>query len=84
LALGITLVAGLLMVSRMRYWSFKAAPVSERVPFLWVPILVVIFVLLAIDTPRVLFGIAVMYVLSGPIFWLAARGRPPRPPAAAA
>lgn len=83
LALGITVVAGLLMVSRLRYWSFKAAPVSERVPFLWVPVLVVIFVLLAIDTARVLFGIAVMYVLSGPIFMLVARGRAPRPPAPA-
>ncbi|HVF33920.1 MAG TPA: CDP-diacylglycerol--serine O-phosphatidyltransferase [Candidatus Saccharimonadia bacterium] len=83
LALGITVVAGLLMVSRVRYWSFKAAPVSERVPFLWVPVLVVIFVLLAIDTPRVLFGIAVIYVLSGPILLLAARGRTPRPPAIA-
>ena len=78
LALAVTIMAGLMMVSRVRYWSFKAAPVSERVPFLWVPVLVVIFVLLAIDTPRVLFGIAVMYVLSGPIFWLAGRGRPPR------
>ena len=81
LALAVTVVAGLMMVSRVRYWSFKAAPASERVPFLWVPVLVVIFVLLAIDTPRVLFGIAVMYVLSGPILWLAARGRPPRVPA---
>ncbi|HET9484681.1 MAG TPA: CDP-diacylglycerol--serine O-phosphatidyltransferase, partial [Xanthomonadales bacterium] len=61
------------------YWSFKGAPVSERVPFLWVPVLVVIFVLLAIDTPRVLFGIAVMYVLSGPIFALVGRGRPRLP-----
>ena len=79
LALGVTIAAGLLMVSRVRYWSFKGAPVSERVPFLWVPVLVVIFVLLAIDTPRVLFGIAVMYVLSGPIFALVGRGRPRLP-----
>ena len=79
LALAVTVLAGLLMVSRVRYWSFKAAPVSERVPFLWVPVLIVIFVALAIDTPRVLFAIAVMYTLSGPILWLAGRGRPPRP-----
>jgi len=76
LALAVTTIAGILMVSRIRYWSFKAAPVSDRVPFLWVPVLLVVFVALAIDTPRVLFGIAVMYVLSGPIFWLAGRGRP--------
>ena len=82
LALAVTVVAGLLMVSRVRYWSFKAPTAPQRVPFLWVPVVVVVFVLLAIDTPRVLFGIAVMYVFSGPIFWMLGRGRPARPASA--
>jgi CDP-diacylglycerol--serine O-phosphatidyltransferase len=63
-------VAGLLMVSRVRYFSFKAWPKSDRVPFIWIPAVVLILVALAVDTPRVLFAIAVLYVLSGPVMTL--------------
>ena len=66
----IAVVAGLLMVSNVRYFSFKAWPRSDRVPFIWVPIVLLVFVALAVDTARVLFGIAVAYVLSGPILTL--------------
>jgi len=81
----VAIVAGLLMVSRVRYFSFKSWPRSDRVPFIWIPAVVLILVALAVDTPRVLFGIAVLYVLSGPVMTLwgiqhnrrqrAARGR---------
>ena len=43
---------------------------SDRVPFIWIPAVVLILVALAIDPPRVLFGIGVVYVLSGPIMTL--------------
>ena len=66
----IAIVAGLLMVSRFRYFSFKAGPKSDRVPFIWIPIAMLILVALAVDTPRVMFAIAVLYVLSGPIMTL--------------
>lgn len=66
----VAIVAGLLMVSRFRYFSFKSAPTSDRVPFVWIPVAMLILVALAIDPPRVLFGIAVVYVLSGPILTL--------------
>lgn len=66
----IAVVAGLLMVSNVRYYSFKAWPVSDRVPFIWIPAALLIFVALAVDPARVLFGIAVAYVLSGPIMTL--------------
>ncbi len=66
----LAIVAGLLMVSRVRYFSFKAWPKSDRVPFIWIPAAMLILVALAIDTPRVLFAIAVLYVLSGPIMTL--------------
>ena len=39
-------------------------------PFIWVPVVLLIFVALAVDTARVLFGIAVLYVLSGPVMTL--------------
>lgn len=66
----LAVAAGLLMVSRIRYFSFKSWPVSERVPFLWIIAVVLILVLLAVDTARVLLGIGVAYVLSGPIVTL--------------
>lgn len=66
----IAVVAGLLMVSNVRYFSFKSWPTSDRVPFIWIPAALLIFVALAVDTARVLFGIAALYVLSGPIMTL--------------
>lgn len=63
----IAIFAGLLMVSRVRYFSFKAWPLSDRVPFIWIPALVVVFGALAVDPPRVLLVVAVLYVLSGPV-----------------
>lgn len=72
-ALALTLVAGLLMVSRVRYFSFKSWPRHDRVPFLWVIVALLILVLLAIDTADVLFVIALVYVVSGPV--MTAMGR---------
>jgi CDP-diacylglycerol--serine O-phosphatidyltransferase len=66
----VAIVAGLLMVSRVRYFSFKAWPTSDRVPFIWIPAAMLILVALAVDPPRVLFAIAVLYVLSGPALTL--------------
>jgi CDP-diacylglycerol--serine O-phosphatidyltransferase len=68
LALVLAVVAGLLMVSRFRYFSFKSWP--ERVPFLWMILLVLAVVALAVDTARVIFAIAVIYVVSGPVMTL--------------
>lgn len=67
--------AGLLMVSRFRYYSFKTWPRSEKVPFFWIPIVVLILVLLAMNPPRVLFGIALVYASSGPVITLWGRWR---------
>ncbi len=62
--------AGLLMVSNVRYFSFKAWPRSDRVPFIVGPIALLVIVALVVDPARVLFGIAVLYVLSGPVMTL--------------
>ena len=81
----IAIVAGLLMVSRFRYYSFKSWPRSDKVPFFWLILIVLILVALAMNPPRVLFGIAVIYALSGPVVtvWGRTRARSrhePRPP----
>lgn len=66
----LAVVAGLLMVSRVRYFSFKAWPRHDKVPFVWIILAVLIVVALALDTAVVLLIIATLYVLSGPVLTL--------------
>lgn len=81
LALGVTVISALLMVSRVRYTSFKSLPLAERVPFITVLLALGVFVALAIDPPHVLLGIAGLYLLSGPVGWAWGRlRRKPRTP----
>ncbi len=65
LALPITVLTGLLMVSRFRYYSFKTIPFRENVSFIWVLLLVLVFVLLTIKTAWVLFVVFTAYAVSG-------------------
>jgi len=60
-----TIVLGILMFSRIRYFSFKAGPSGDKVPAAWIFVAVLIIVLLALDPPimGMLFGSA--YVISG-------------------
>ncbi len=82
-ALGVTLVAALLMVSRIRYWSFKGSGEggarADRVPFAVLLIVPVAIALLVIDLPRVLLAVGVIYALSGPVMALWQRMRPSEP-----
>ena len=73
-ALGVTLLAGLLMVSRIRFWSFKGSaregnPRADRVPFLALALVPIIIAIMVIDLPRVLLALGVVYALSGPVMW---------------
>lgn len=84
LAPAVAIVAGLLMVSRIRYFSFKSWP--DKVPFYVIPLVVLVFVALYLDTALVLFVIFALYVISGPLFTLwglrrrrSQREQPPRP-----
>lgn len=63
-------IAGLLMVSRVRYFSFKAGPVGDRVPFVWIILAVLIIVALALNTALVLLALALVYALSGVVITL--------------
>lgn len=69
-SLFITIVAGSLMVSRIRYHSFKDLDLRGRVPFVTALFVVVIFVLISIDPPQVLFFCFSLYLVSGPILTL--------------
>jgi CDP-diacylglycerol--serine O-phosphatidyltransferase len=77
-ALGVTVLAALLMVSRIRFWSFKGGekgPRADRVPFLALSVVPIVLAILVIDLPRVLFVVGVLYALSGPGTWLWRRWR---------
>ena len=72
-ALGVTIASGLLMVSRIRYTSFKGSgsgPRADRVPFFALLIVVVVLIALAIDASKTLLAATVLYALSGPLLWL--------------
>src|SRR5688572_16068910 len=76
-ALGVTAAAGLLMVSRFKYFSGKGAPSSDRVPFV-VPLAIVLLVAaLFVTQAKGLLTIAVLYALSGPLYavWTRLRRR---------
>ncbi|WP_423821027.1 CDP-diacylglycerol--serine O-phosphatidyltransferase [Salinisphaera sp. SPP-AMP-43] len=71
----LTVGAGILMVSNVRYNSFKDFNIRDRVPFRYILFMVVGFVLIMIDPPRVLFLGFLAYALSGPIMALQRRRR---------
>jgi len=70
IALPLTIIAGMLMVSNIRYHSFKKFDLRGKVPFVSVLVIVLIFVFIASEPALVLFGLATCYALSGPIMTL--------------
>jgi len=60
-----TVTLGLLMFSRVRYFSGKSWPRGDRIPTGFLFLVVLVFVLLAADPPSVLMIIGVIYVCSG-------------------
>ncbi|MBA1147018.1 CDP-diacylglycerol--serine O-phosphatidyltransferase [Ectothiorhodospiraceae bacterium WFHF3C12] len=66
-ALAITVAAGILMVSNVRYYSFKEVDFRYKVPFTAVVILVLIIVFASLHPPTMLFGAALAYMASGPV-----------------
>lgn len=70
LAAFLTAGAGLLMVSNVRYSSFKDQDLKGRVPFFKILIVVAVFVLIAIDPPSMLFFMALIYAFSGIVLTL--------------
>ncbi|NOZ54501.1 MAG: CDP-diacylglycerol--serine O-phosphatidyltransferase [Gammaproteobacteria bacterium] len=70
LAFVLTLFAGILMVSNIRYRSFKDLDLKGKVPFVSLLVVVMVFVFVSIDPPQVLFFVFLLYALSGPIHTL--------------
>lgn len=74
----ITLYAGLTMVTNVPFYSFKEINFRKSVPFIAVFLIVLVFVLISSDPPKVLFGMFVLYGLSGyaVYFWRLFKGKP--------
>lgn len=61
--------AGLTMVSNARFYSGKALDVRYRVPFGVMVLLILTFVLISSNPPLTLFGLFVIYSISGYVIW---------------
>lgn len=70
IALVLTLAAGLLMVSNVRYHSFKGIDLKGKVPFVTILLVMLVLVLISYEPPILLFGGFLIYALSGPVLTL--------------
>ena len=69
-SMAVTLFAGLLMVSNVRFYSFKELDLRGRVPFVTLLAVLLVFVLISTAPPLVLFLVFFSYAVSGPLFTL--------------
>jgi len=69
-AMVLTALAGALMVSNIRYRSFKDFNLSGKVSFFALVAFVGLLILVFIDPPTTLCVTATAYAASGPVFWL--------------
>jgi CDP-diacylglycerol--serine O-phosphatidyltransferase len=65
LAAVIALFGGLTMVSNFRFYSGKEINLRKSVPFFVILLVVLAFILVSTSPPEVLFGVFVLYGLSG-------------------
>ncbi|MFT3821024.1 MAG: CDP-diacylglycerol--serine O-phosphatidyltransferase [Rubrivivax sp.] len=77
-AFGVTLYAGLSMVTNAPFYSFKVVGGRRSVPFVVLVGIALAIALIALDTPRALFGIFCLYGLSGYVVygWRKMKGKP--------
>ncbi len=66
----VTIIVATLMVSNVRYYSFKELDFKEHVPFVAILVALLVYLLIAWDPPKILFGIFFLYMLSGIVMWV--------------
>lgn len=67
LTMVVVAAAGVLMVSNIKYYSFKEFDMKKSVPFTAMLVMVLIFAVIAVEPSLVLFGAFMVYVVSGPV-----------------
>jgi CDP-diacylglycerol---serine O-phosphatidyltransferase len=75
LALALSMLTGLLMVSNFRYYSFKDVDLRGRIPFVKVILMMLAFAVLFTNPPLMLFALFTSYAISGPVITLLMRKR---------
>lgn len=68
----LAIIIAILMVSNVRYYSFKEIDLKGKVPFVAILLVVLAFVGISLDPPKILFLLFFCYALSGPILTLQA------------
>jgi CDP-diacylglycerol--serine O-phosphatidyltransferase len=71
----LTVMAGALMVSPVRYWSFKVENREDKIPFMVLIGIVLIMILVILYPPGVFFAVFLGYSLSGPLMMMGKRGK---------
>ena len=66
----LTVSMGLLMVSNIRYYSFKELNFKNRVPFVAILIVMLVYAFASIDPPKVLFSGFLIYAIFGIVYTL--------------
>ena len=69
-ACALTAIAGITMVSNLKYFSFKAINMRKSVPFIVIFLFALFFIFVSVDPPSILFLMALCYFLSGYVMWL--------------
>jgi len=80
LAALVTVLAGILMILNIRYYSFKDFDFSHRVPFVGILAVVLALVVISWDPPTVLFALAIVYAASGPAMAVYSKRKKAVPP----
>lgn len=77
-AWGFAVYAGLTMVSNVPFYSFKNINLRRSVPFIFVFAIALVFTLVSVDPPTVLFALFCVYGLSGYVLylWRLGQGKP--------
>ncbi len=70
LAFIVTVGAGILMVSNVKYRSFKDLDLKNKVPFVTILIMVLVFISIVYQPPFILFSMFALYTLSGLLGYL--------------
>ena len=70
LTLAVTTAAALLMVSNIRYYSFKDLDLRGRIPFVVLLVMVLVFGFISLDPPLIMMLGFVGYTISGVLFTL--------------
>ncbi|MGR6034825.1 MAG: CDP-diacylglycerol--serine O-phosphatidyltransferase [Candidatus Nitrosoglobus sp.] len=66
----LTILMAIFMVSNIRYYSFRGLNNRDKVPFMAILAVVLVFILISTDPPKVLFIGFLLYSLSGPLITL--------------